>query len=308
MHALHAMVLTLNEEIHLTRCLESIKGVCTSITVIDSGSTDRTVEIAKNFGVEVITNPFVNHSAQTAFAIEHLRCRGGWLLRIDADEYLCEGAAEGLAKLLGNLPDDVDGVYLRLRRVFMGRWLKHGGLYPLWLLRVWRNGHGRCEPKWMDEYISVEGKIHYEPLDFADHTLRPLIWWSTKHVDYATREAIDLLLKEDGKHDIQRRPGLKYWIKNNVYNSMPSGLRSFGYFLWRYVVGLGFLDGKAGYYFHALQGLWYRTLVDAITDEIRRNVADGATLEDAIARQTGRRIAIASACEVKLPSQNPDSR
>ena len=294
MPEIHAIVLTQDEEIHIARCLESLRGVCASITVVDSGSTDRTLDIARGFGAEILSNPWVNYATQMNFGIDRLAGRGGWLLRIDADEYLCEGTGRGLLQALDSMPVNVDGVCLRLRRIFMGRWLKHGGLYPLWLLRVWRNGRGRCESKWMDEYIAVTADVRHLPLDFADHNLKPLSWWSNKHVSYAGREAIDILLMERaGAPETEGqvgRSGWKKFVKARIYNRLPGGLRSFLYLIYRYVFRLGFLDGREGYYFHVLQGFWYRTLVDAIVVDIRKDLASGTALPDAIFRHTGQRI------------------
>ena len=261
---------------------------------MDSGSTDKTIEIARHFGAEVISNPWLNHATQMNFGVDHLADRGGWLLRIDADEYLCEGAGRGLLELLDTIPGDVDGVCLRLRRIFMGRWLKRGGLYPIWLLRVWRNGRGRCEQKWMDEYIVVEGNVHHAPLDFADHSLKPLAWWSQKHIGYAGREAIDILMHERGIDAAGAgqvgRSAFKKLLKTGIYNRLPGGLRSFLYFVLRYIFRLGFLDGREGYFFHALQGYWYRTLVDAIVVEIRGDIAAGIPISQAILNRTGQQV------------------
>lgn len=273
MPQVHAIVLTFNEEVHLARCLASLRELCATITVVDSGSQDRTLEIARSFGAEVIHNPWINYAKQMNFGVDHVAGLGGWLLRMDADEYLCEGAIKGLHDLLDTLPDGTDGVCLRLRRIFMERWLKHGGLYPIWLLRLWRNGRGRCEDRWMDEYISVEGEVHHAPFDFADHSLKSIAWWSNKHVGYACREAIDVIMHErSAKASVAGsvgRSSVKRLIKVNIYNRLPGGVRSFLYFFYRYFLRLGFLDGRAGYYFHALQGFWYRTLVDAIIFDIK---------------------------------------
>lgn len=292
---IHAIILTKDEEIYLARCLASVSELCATITVVDCGSTDRTIEIARSFGVGVVTNPWVNYATQMNFGIDQVAARGGWVLRIDADEYLCDDATARLLRILDTLPADVDGVCLRLRRIFMGRWLKRGGLYPIWLLRLWRNGRGRCEAKWMDEHIVVLGKVHHAPVDFADHSLKPLAWWSQKHIGYAGREAIDILMQDArARSEAQGRAGqsgIKHWIKRRIYNRLPFGLRSYLYFVLRYIVQLGFLDGREGYYFHTLQGLWYRTLVDAIVAEIRRDVALGKPLAEAILGHTEQRVA-----------------
>jgi hypothetical protein len=146
----------------------------------------------------------------------------------------------------------------------------------------------------MDEHVVVQGKIHHASLDFADHNLRPLSWWSQKHIGYAGREAIDILLREFGANDEATgnlgRSRLKRNLKLTIYNRLPSGLRSFLFLILRYIVRLGFLDGREGYYFHVLQGFWYRTLVDAIAGGIREDVARGASLHEAIRKHTGQNV------------------
>ncbi len=146
----------------------------------------------------------------------------------------------------------------------------------------------------MDEYIAVAGDVRHLPLDFADRNLKPLSWWSNKHVAYAGREAIDILLMErTGALENEGhvgRSGWKKFVKTRIYNRLPGGVRSFLYLIYRYVLRLGFLDGREGYYFHVLQGFWYRTLVDAVLAEIRKDLAAGMTLPDAIFKHTGQRI------------------
>jgi glycosyltransferase involved in cell wall biosynthesis len=292
---LHAIVLTMNEEKHLARCLKSIAGACDSVLVVDSGSTDRTVEIAREHGATVLHNTFVNYATQLNFAIAQLKGRGGWLLRIDADEVLL--AEPSVVRLMiGEAPPQVDGLLVKRRMHFMGRPMTWGGMDPIWQLRLWREGHGLCEQRWMDEHILVEGEVAKTPLRIDDVNLNSVSWWTDKHNSYATREAIDILAKCHDLFPIEsvaRSRGrdqvvIKRALKDKLYLRLPPGLRSTLYFLYRYVLRGGFMDGRPGWYFHVLQGFWYRTLVDAKVLEIEQHAREtGASILESISAVTG---------------------
>lgn len=276
MTEMHAIILTLDEEKHIARCIESIRDQCASILVVDSGSKDRTREIAMGLGAEVIENPWINYATQTNKAIAACAGKTGWLMRIDADEYLTPASAAGLHELLERQPRDVGGIVVRRQIVFLGRRIKWGAIEPSWQLRLWRAGQGSCEQRWMDEHIIVTGKVVRSTIDLVDENLNSLDWWTGKHNRYASREVIDILASRGllgGNMDIQRHSAswqakLKRFVKERVYERLPGGVRPLLFFLYRYLVRLGFLDGKQGYYFHILQGFWYRTLIDAKLDEI----------------------------------------
>jgi glycosyltransferase involved in cell wall biosynthesis len=297
--ALHAIVLAYNEEIHLARCLASIRDVCATITVVDSGSTDRTAEIARSFGADVVANKWVNHATQMNFAIDLLKGRGGWLLRIDADEILTQGSAPLLAMTLAEAAPETAGILVRRRIVFMGRVIRWGGMDPIWQLRLWREGRGRCEVRWMDEHIVVDGATAKSPILIEDRNENSVDWWTAKHNAYASREAVDLLNARyglgspAGAGPSTPQAARKRAIKQLVYARLPGALRTSLYFLYRYVLLLGFLDGKAGFYFHALQGFWYRTLVDAKIVDIESFArSSGCTIPEAIKARTGIQIAV----------------
>lgn len=324
---LHALILTLDEERHIGRCIESLSGVATSILCVDSGSRDRTVEIAKALGARVVTRAWVNYATQMNHAIATAESLGGWLFRIDADEVLDEEGGESLLAFLAAQPEDVAGVAVRRRIHFMGRRIRHGGIEPSWQLRIFRAGRGRCEMRWMDEHIIVDGTVVRSAASIADINLKPVTWWTEKHNSYASREAIDLLNMRHGLFPSDTRvagrttsPGaaFKRFLKRDVYARMPCGLRSTLYFLARYILLLGFLDGRAGFYFHVFQAFWYRTLVDAKVVEITEHARErGVGLVEAIRSTTGfdvgpkgqerdaAAIALAAADKGRTPRQRP---
>lgn len=288
-----AIVLTFNEEPHIERCIRSVLPLCRSVLVVDSGSTDRTAAIAEGLGARVVVNPFRTHAEQINFGIDQLAGQGGWLFRIDADEYLVDDGAERLRAAVAKANLEVVGLTVRRRIHFMGRWIRHGGIYPIRTLRLWRNGAGTCEQRWMDEHVVVSGRTADVDADIADENLRPIGWWTEKHNQYAAREAVEILGRKYGfaLSDGGARPagaaGRKRWMKEQVYNRLPGALRAVLYFILRYVILLGFLDGRPGYFFHVLQGFWYRTLVDAKVTEIETFIADDpACVRKAIKRCT----------------------
>jgi len=286
---LHAIVLTFNEEKHIRRCLDSIAAHCDTVTVIDSGSQDKTVEIVKTCGADVLHRDWVNHSVQMNRGIEYVNGRGGWVFRIDADEVFDAGSLRDIREWLNRQEPEVSGVEVDRRIHFMGKEIRHGGVAPSWQLRVWRNGMGVCENRWMDEHIVVTGRTVRAPFKIHDINLNPLGWWVLKHEGYASREAIDVLCtNQSGEKELPSvdrnlhvQAKFKRFLKGRVYNKMPSGLRSGLYFFYRFLLRGGFLDGPRGYYFHFFQGFWYRTLVDAkvieILDTAIRNDTDIAT-------------------------------
>lgn len=276
MSQIHAIILTLDEAPHLARCIESLGGQCASITVIDSGSRDATVAIAEGLRAQVLRNGWVNYATQMNFGIDALAGKGGWLLRIDADEVLDADSRQTLAEAIAAAGAEVDGLLVRRRIHFMGRRIRYGGIEPSWQLRLWRNGRGRCEQRWMDEHIKVAGAVKTSGLVLSDINLNSLTWWTAKHNSYASREAIDIL---NGRHGFMRSDVLagggasrqaraRRFLKEQVYGRVPKGPRAGLYFLYRYLFRLGFLDCAPGWYFHTLQGFWYRTLVDAKVAEI----------------------------------------
>lgn len=279
---LSVIVLTLNEEVHIRRCIESAYVVAARVVVVDSGSTDRTCEIAKSLGADVFSNPFSTHARQLNWGLDHAGIATRWVMKLDADEYLTPELEALLPAVLAQAGEATSGFTLNLRRVFMGKWLRHGGLYPIHLLRIWRFGHGRCEERLMDEHVVVQGGVEHIDADFADDNLNSLTWWTDKHNRYASKEAVELLnlqyhfMPTDSAARLRggQQAGVKRWVKEVVYARLPGGFRAFAYFFYRYVIRLGFLDGQAGTTFHVLQGFWYRYLVDAKVAEVKRHMRE----------------------------------
>lgn len=277
---LTTLILTRDEERHIARAIRSVAGLGGRVVVVDSGSTDDTVDIARTLGAEVLFNPWRNYATQFNWGLDQLPEGTGWVLRLDADEVLSPELAGQIAATLPTLGPEVEGVTVGRRMAFMGRVIRHGGLFPIRVLRIFRHGKGRCENRWMDEHIKVAGQVVDLPGEMLDDNLNSLTWWTAKHNAYASREVVDLLNLEHGfmPHDTvaglgRGQAGAKRWLKEKVYARLPGGFRALAYFLYRYVIRAGFLDGREGLAFHVLQGFWYRFLVDAKLAETRAHMA-----------------------------------
>lgn len=275
---LTVVILTFNEDRHLARCLDSIRQIANRIVIVDSFSTDDTLSIAKEYGCAILQNKFVNQAVQFQWGLEHAEINTPWVMRLDADEVLEADLQAEISQKLPTLDEGIAGVNLKRKHIFMERWIRHGGRYPLLLLRIWRNGQGRVENRWMDEHIVVWGgrTVTFDG-NFADHNLNDLSYFTDKHNKYATREAIEVinqkhsLFEHEKKMSVKstsKQAAAKRCIKENLYNKLPFWLAPLGYFLFRYIIQFGFLDGKEGLIYHFLQGFWYRFLVGAKVEEL----------------------------------------
>jgi glycosyltransferase involved in cell wall biosynthesis len=283
MTSLAVVILTYNEEKHIERVLACVRGIAEQIFVVDSFSSDATVELAKAHGATVLQNKFINYARQFQWALENAPITADWIMRLDADEIIEPDLAAEIRAELPQLPPDVAGINLNRKTIFLGRWIKHGGRYPMFLLRIWRRGQGRIEDRWMDEHMVVEGgRVIDFKGGFADHNLNDLTFWTEKHNKYATREAIESLnaayslFESDPSLLIQSHASqakLKRWLKTGVFDRFPFWLGAPMFFVYRYFIRLGFLDGIEGLIYHFLQGWWYRFLVGAKVVEFRRALA-----------------------------------
>ncbi len=265
------IILTFNESQHIKRAIESVKDFCEDVVVVDSFSTDDTQEIVERLGVRFVQNAWVNHAHQFNWALNNIDISTEWIIRIDADEYVEEPLKKEITEVLKTVSNNVNGFYFKRKYFFLGQWISHGGMYPVTVLRMWRAGTGYIEQRWMDEHVVLEkgDAIHLQG-NIVDDNLNNIGWWTGKHNAYATLEMIELLnlkymfIDEDDsvQGNLGGGAGIKRWIKKSVYSKLPYFVRPLLYFLYRYFIKLGFLDGVKGFAFHFMQGYWYRSLVD----------------------------------------------
>ncbi|QIZ05648.1 glycosyltransferase family 2 protein [Priestia megaterium] len=307
---LTVVILTKNEEKNLKKCIDSFHGIAKRFVLIDSYSTDSTLDVAASLGADVYQHPFTTHAAQKNWGIENAEINTEWVMSIDADEELTPELAAEIDEKLPQLDESITGIELKRRLYFMGRWIKHGGKYPEIHLRIFRKEKAEFEHAIMDEHMVLKegSRIRFKH-DFIDNNTKTLEWWIGKHNWYSDLEVNDYKNKKLAligsvplspvvgdktsyyTEQIDQReyvePKLfgtnterKKWLKYIVYYKTPLMVRAHWYFIYRYYFKLGFLDGKQGLIFHFLQGYWYRFLVDAKLFEMEQTGVVYKNLED----------------------------
>lgn len=269
-----ALVLAFNEELHIARCLDRLVPFCARVVVIDSFSTDRTAEIALAHGAEVLRHGFATHAEQLRWAMAAAAPRTPWVLRVDCDEYFVDGALAALGRFIAGLPGEVAGVCVRRRLIFRDRWIRHGGYYPLVLLRLWRTGQADVERRFMDEHVTLTAgrAAVFAGGDLVDHSLTDIGGWTDKQNRYATLAMADAIAAEYGLGAPETTGGRRR-LRRSLYGAAPLYLRALLLFFYRYVLRLGFLDGRQGFLFHALHGFWLFLLIDAKIEAARAAIA-----------------------------------
>ena len=279
-----AIILTKNEEVNIEKCIRSVKPIVKRIVVVDSGSTDNTVDVAKSLGAEVMVNelkPFL-YAKQFLYAMENADIRTKWVFRIDADEELTEESSREIDSLCNENEDtDVNGIVVRFEVNFIGRAIRHGGVYPLRKLLVFKYGKGNIEDRCMDEHcVLYEGRSVEVTNDSLHHDDKGLSSWIDKHNNYSTREMQDYFasLKSDTAtglseaNNLDAKARFKRVLRWKIYYTLPAGFRAWAYYFYRYYVRLGFLDGREGKIFCFMQAYWYRFLVDAKIYEAQKKL------------------------------------
>lgn len=263
---LTVIILTYNEEKNIAQAIDSVKSVAKRIVVVDSFSTDDTVSIAIDLGAEVFAHEFTNQAQQFTWALDNIDVNTKWVLRLDADERLTESSAQEIADIIEeNKNTDVNGAIVRFNVRFLGRDLRHGGIYPFKKLCLFKYGKAHMENRNMDEHIVLdEGKCIELKNDSIHQDFKSLSAWIDKHNKYSSREMLDYFdNSEDTYQSLSGSAKIKRFIKTKIYYKLPMGLRAWLYYVYRYYFRLGFLDGREGKIFCFLQAYWYRFLVDA---------------------------------------------
>jgi len=274
------VILTFNEARNLDATLEAVSGWAASVFIVDSGSTDGTEAIARRHGAEVVRHPFETHARQWQWALDTLPLQTEWVLALDADQRVTPELRASIAAALSEgqaTGTGPNGYFVARRQVFRGRWIRHGGYYPKYLLKLFRRSHARLDARELvDHHFIVDGPVAKLCGDLIEDNRNEatIFEWTAKHNRYAAlqaRQEIDQA-SESGvpMSSILASPdGRTRWLKQQ-WRRMPLFVRPVLYVLYRYVIRLGFLDGKEGFIFHVLQGFWYRLLVDINIDELRR--------------------------------------
>lgn len=277
---LSILILTRNEEVHISRCLESAFRLTSSVYVLDSNSTDNTAAIVSRTTATLISGDFHYFSEKLNWGLDNIDYKTPWVMRLDADEIISDQFIAQAPLLLHSLTSDIVGVYVRRQLWFMGCWIRFGGMYPTYSMRILRPKAVFCESRDLDEHIFLRFGRHITlDADIMDIPLTDLSSWISKHNQYATLEANSVLRNRVSGSDENNfmspfgtLPQRVRWVKARIFYRMPLFLRPILYFVYRYFIRLGFLDGRAGFVFHFMHGLWYRVLIDAKIIENQRKL------------------------------------
>ena len=275
------IILTYNEEIHLPRLLSSIDGLGADIFVLDSGSSDKTLDIARSFNAKVKSHPFENHPKQWDYALKTFSIKTRWVIGLDADQVV---SAQLFKKLLDfeneDIAQDINGIYFNRHNYFKGKRLKYGGYRNKYLLKMFRTGLGNSDlNENMDHRFIVPGKtIVWKDGIVKEENLKEnnIDFWLHKHLKYS-----DLVAEEEYDRRYSARiqttkgkyfgsPDERIAFYKSLWWQLPLYSRPFLYFAYRFVFKLGMLDSKEGRVFHFLQAFWFRLIVDIKLDELQK--------------------------------------
>jgi glycosyltransferase involved in cell wall biosynthesis len=275
-----AIILTYNEEKNIEDCLRSVAGLAEDIYVVDSFSTDATLTIAGKYPVTIVQHTFENYSLQRNWALQNLPLRTEWVLQLDADHRLSPELQQELIDTFAvPVPEAIKGFMASRRTIFMGKWIKYGGHYPVYHAFLFRRGYGCCEDRIYDQHFVVNGETRLLRGDILDIITDSLTNFTSRHNKWATLEAEEAMqMRQSEKKENSVIQPNRYgnpieqrrWLRMKYY-SYPLFWRAGMYFMYRYFIKRGFMDGREGMVFHFLQGFWFRFLVDAKIYEAIRN-------------------------------------
>lgn len=271
------IILTFNEEQHLPRLLSSIKALDAPIFILDSGSTDHTLEIAASYGATVKAHPFENHPKQWDYAIKTFEVTTPWTIGLDADQIVTPELFELLKNFNEDSYKDTDGIYFNRKNFFKGKWIKYGGYYPKYLLKMFRTGVGFSDTNEnMDHRFVVPGKTAiWKKGHILEENLKEneISFWIAKHNRYSDLvaqeeiERMNALRQQTTQPKFFGDPYQRMAFLKRMWWNMPRFVRPFLYFTYRMIFQLGIFDGKTGIIFHFLQGFWFRIIVDIKIEE-----------------------------------------
>jgi glycosyltransferase involved in cell wall biosynthesis len=259
------VILTFNSSSVIDGTVRAAQQVSSNILVVDSFSSDNTRDRAAALGCNVVTRAFKHYADQRNWAIQEYGNAYAWQLHLDADEALDEVAIASVRAALAN-PGDHCGFLLKRLTYFMNKPLRFAGENS-WHMRLFRSGYGACEDRLYDQHFTCSGPVTRLQGVLHDRNVGTISEWTARHNRWSDLEAQELLRPQDTPGKLEARmssdPRKRRRLYKGVYYRLPPGLRALGYFFFRYVVQLGFLDGRVGFYYNFLQALWFRMLVDA---------------------------------------------
>jgi len=245
------LVLTMNEEVNVRRCLEGVKWA-DEIFILDSGSTDRTLEIAREYTDRIYSRKFDNWAGQLNWALENMPFGNEWLLNVDADEVVADGLAAEVIEAALKAAPDVTAYWVRRRFMFLGKWLKHSALYKTWILRMFRHKRVRFQ-RLVNPVPVYEGGNGYFENDLLHDDRKGFAALVARHNSYSSYEAMESMrrLYPEYLTEVELSSTLRddAAIKRSkrIFERLPLMLRPPVRFAYMYFVKAGFLDGAPGF-------------------------------------------------------------
>lgn len=249
------MIPTFNEASHIRETVENALKVG-PVYVLDSLSTDGTQELARAAGATVVEHPFENYSRQKNWGLDNLPFTGDWIFILDADERVTPQLREELFETASG-PEPAAGYFVNRVVIFMGRPIRHGGLFPSWNLRFFRRGTCRYEDRSVHEHMICDGRTAYLRHLMLHIRRETISEYLNKHIKYADMESDEWVKSAMGvKSEAHARQlfkdqlRLRQWIRREVWPRTP--LKPLIRFIYMYFVRFGFMDGKAGWHLASL--------------------------------------------------------
>ncbi|MFC1895261.1 glycosyltransferase family 2 protein [Thermodesulfobacteriota bacterium] len=277
------VVFTMNEELNVETALQSVFGWCGEIIVVDSGSSDRSIDICRRYTDRIFSHPYTDHSSQWEWTLGNVDFSFDWILRLDADHVCSEELKANINNVLTGGDQDIKGYYVVHKHYFLNSPVR--GLNTFWLSLVNRNNVRIDKSELVDFRFVVNGKtgILKSPIIENNRKEMDIDFWIDKHQKFAARMAVEETLRRRGmlKWSSDMSPSLFgtpdqriLWLKNRWYR-LPLYLRPFIFFFYRYFVRLGFVDGSIGFVYHFLQAFWFRMLVDIRITQLEARILNG---------------------------------
>ncbi|MBI4726238.1 glycosyltransferase family 2 protein [candidate division TA06 bacterium] len=254
------LVITRNEERNISSCLESL-GWATELVVLDSFSTDATVSLAEKYGARVFQRQFDNFASHKNWAIDHIDFKNRWLLIVDADERVSLKLAREIESLLA-APSEHNGYYIARQNIFAGKWIRFGGWYPDWQLRLIKIGKARYENRIVHEHMMLEGSAGFLKNPLVHYDYKGIERYFNRHNTYSSMEAVEIYRSLNGLNNkgiipegfLSKGPARRRFLKNFAYRHLFA--RPLFKFIWMYFLKFGFLDGRIGFRFSMLHAFY----------------------------------------------------
>lgn len=273
------LVTTRNEAANIERCLRSAHLFIDQIFVIDSDSEDDTVSASRQYA-EVVNLPYEHGKIIPwiyQWGLDNLPIRNDWVMILEADQRLTPQLKQELEGLFSKADIPENGFYVRRQQVFRGKALRFGGYGSKFMLKLFRREAGELDPEETDTRVYVKGRVGRlkAPIIEENRKEDEIIFYLQKHLRYAEVFAREELQRRENGFKWKQQPRLfgapdqrVLWLKQ-MFFGLPLYVRPFIYFFYRYVILLGFLDGKQGAIFHFLQAFWFRLVWDIRLEELR---------------------------------------